>query len=291
MMFVRFVPFIFVFLWSTGFIGAKYALPFIEPFFLLFIRMLCTLAVFLVLCQIFRSKWPATIIAAHQMAVGLLIHGCYLGGVFAAIKLGMPAGVTAFIVGTQPLLTAVVSHYGLGNKLGSREILGLLLGFVGLSVMLISTANAATTSFTVWGVLAAIIALLGISIGTIYQKQLAGGADFLTGSVWQYFSTLILMAVLAWSFEERVIIWHWQLVLALLWLVLVLSVLAVLLLMFMIREGESAKVASYFYLVPALSCLEAWWLFDENLPVAAIAAIGLTIIGVYLVVKRPIVNG
>lgn len=280
------IPFIFVFLWSTGFIGAKYALPFIEPFYLLFIRMLLTIGVFIILCLIFKVKWPTPQQAGHQMVTGILVHGAYLGGVFAAIKLGMPAGIAAIIVGIQPLLTALLSWQLLGGKLRSGQWLGLSLGLAGVVIIILSTRGTASGGLSLPAITATLISLAGISAGTLYQKRFGGGTDLLTGSLWQYISTAFIMAILAWSFEERTVIWDTQLIFALAWLVLGLSVSAILLLMFMIREGESAKVASYFYLVPAVVSVEAWFLFGEALPWIAVAAIGLTIFGVYLVVRK-----
>ncbi|WP_219988737.1 DMT family transporter [Leucothrix pacifica] len=284
---IRMIPLLFVFLWSTGFIGAKYALPFVEPFYLLFLRMVLTIFVFLALCLLFKAKWPPMRLAGHQMVSGALIHGVYLGGVFAAIKLGMPAGVAAIIVGIQPILTALISWQLFSDALRPMQWLGLGLGLVGVVVVVFSTQLQDEVSLTWPALIASIAALLGISIGTLYQKRFSGGVDLLTGSVWQYVSTAVLMAVLAWSFETREVTWDIQLILALGWLVFGLSVSAVLLLMYMIREGEASKVAAYFYLVPLVACVEAWLLFDEDLPPLAIAASVLTVLGVYLVLKKP----
>jgi drug/metabolite transporter (DMT)-like permease len=279
------VPLIFVFLWSTGFIAAKYALPFIEPFYLLFIRMSLTIGVFLCLCLIFRVQWLPARQAGHQMVTGFLVHGAYLGGVFAAIKWGMPAGITAIVVGVQPVLTASLGWYFLGEKLRPRQWLGLGLGLAGVITVLLSTGHQAGIVLTWPALLAAIAALVGISLGTLYQKRF-GGTNLLAGSIWQYVSVALLMALMTWVFETHQVVWDPQLILALGWLVFGLSVTAILLLMYMIREGETAKVASYFYLVPPVASIEAWLLFNESLSLVAITAITVTVIGVYLVVKR-----
>ncbi|WP_020393981.1 DMT family transporter [Thiolinea disciformis] len=285
---IRAIPFLFVFLWSTGFIGAKYALPFIEPFYLLFIRMLWTLAIFFLLAVSLKVTWPSPRQAMQQMVTGFLVHGVYLGGVFAAIKAGLPAGITAIVVGIQPVLTAFLSWKFLGEKLNKIQWLGLAFGLIGVSTIVISTRLTSITQATInhtalWSVL---LALLAISLGTLYQKKFGAGVNLVAGSFWQYVSTALLMGILAWSFETRQVVWDRQLIFALMWLVLGLSVSAILLLMYMIREGEAAKVASYFYLVPPVTSLEAWLLFDEALPPIALAAIALTMLGVYLVVKR-----
>jgi drug/metabolite transporter (DMT)-like permease len=285
-MIIRLVPFAFVLLWSTGFIGARYGLPWIEPFHLLLLRMLLTLVVFLGLILIFRAKWPDRCQAGHQMVVGLLVHAGYLGGVFAAIKLGLPAGVTALIVGLQPIFTALLARVVFSQRLLALQWLGLLIGLVGVSLVLGS--GLAEKSFTVHPVAlaAAFVALICISVGTLYQKKHGGGTDLLTGSFFQYLATTLAMAVLTLTFETGEVIWHPQLIGALLWLVFGLSVSAILLLMLMIRLGEVSRVASFFYLVPPLTAIEAWWLFDEQVSMLALIGILTTVAGVYLTLRR-----
>lgn len=283
---IRFVPLLFVLLWSTGFIGAKYALPYIEPFYLLFIRMLLTLLVFAALCVIFKAKWPTFQQGRQQMVTGLLVHACYLGGVFAAIKWQLPAGITAIVVGLQPLLTALLGWQWLGERLRVRQWLGLALGLLGVVVILLNGQQGGGFELRPAAMLAALLALVSISVGTLYQKRYGGGVDLLTGSVYQYLATALAMGVLAFLFEERTVEWSLTLLLALGWLVFGLSVSAILLLMYMIREGESARVASYFYLVPPVTTVEAWLLFGENLSLIQSGAIGITVLGVYLVLRR-----
>ncbi|GGK67369.1 DMT family transporter [Amphritea balenae] len=283
---ISLVPLMFVLLWSTGFIGAKYALPYIEPFYLLFIRMLLTLAVFTLLALIFKSRWPTLRQGGHQAVTGFLVHACYLGGVFAAIKWQMPAGIAAIVVGLQPLLTALIGWQWMGEKLRSIQWIGLLLGLVGVMLILLNGNSAGSFELQPAALIAIVLALLGISIGTLYQKRYGAGTDLLTGSIWQYLATALAMAVLAFVFEERQVEWSFQLILALGWLVFGLSISAILLLMFMIREGESARVASYFYLVPPVTSLEAWILFGEALSLVQVFAIAITVLGVYLVLKR-----
>lgn len=283
---IKLIPLLFVFLWSTGFISAKYALPFIEPFYFLFIRMVLTIGVFLLLCLLFRVKRLSARQVGHQMVTGFLIHGTYLGGVFAAIKWGMPAGITAIVVGVQPVLTACLGWSFLGERLQARQWLGLGLGLGGVITVLLSTGQQADIVLSWPALLAAISALLGISLGTLYQKRFGSSTNLLAGSAWQYLSVALLMAFLTWLFETQKVVWDLKLIIALGWLVVGLSVTAILLLMYMIREGETAKVASYFYLVPPVASIEAWILFDESLTVVSIVAIATTVLGVYLVVKR-----
>jgi len=282
---VRWVPLLFVLLWSTGFIGAKYGLPYIEPFYLLFLRMLLTLVVFAVLIRLFRARALGVRQALHQMVVGLLVHGGYLGGVFAAISWQMPAGIASLLVGLQPLLTALIAWQWLGSKLRALQWGGLLLGLLGVALVL-SGRGSSTSGELVWpALLAAIVALVAISIGTLYQKRFGQGVDLLSGSFYQYLSTALLMGLLSFGFETRQVDWQPELFLALLWLVVGLSVSAILLLMLMIREGEAARVASYFYLVPPVTAVEAWWLFDESLAPVALGGIAVAVLGVYLVIR------
>jgi drug/metabolite transporter (DMT)-like permease len=281
------IPFLFVFLWSTGFVAAKYALPYIEPFYLLFTRSAITVAVFLLLCLTFRVRALTFRQARQQMVTGFLVHGTYLGGVFAAIKWGMPAGITAMVVGVQPVLTALLGRVTLGARLHAIQWFGLALGLGGVTLVLWSTHQHEHMNLNGPSVLAAMTALFGISIGTIYQKRVGHGFNLIAGSFWQYIGMLLLMALLAWSFESRTAVWTVQLILSLAWLVCVLSVTAILLLMYMIREGETAKVASYFYLVPPMAATQAWVLFGESLSFVSMGAIVVTVVGVYLVIKTP----
>jgi len=282
---IRFVPLAFVLLWSTGFIGARYGLPYIEPFYLLLIRTLLTLGVFGGLILIFRAQWPSPRQALHQMVTGALVHGCYLGGVFAAIKWQLPAGVTSILVGLQPVLTAVLAWGLMGQTLQGRQWLGLGLGLLGVMLVLGTGLQPDQFELRLEAVLAALVALAGISIGTLYQKRFGAGTDLLTGSFYQYLSMALMMGLLTLGFEQHQVEWHPELIGALLWLVFGLSVSAILLLMLMIREGEVARIASYFYLVPPVTALEAWLLFDEQLSMLALGGMVLAVIGVYLVLR------
>lgn len=283
---LRLVPWAFVGIWSTGFIGAKYAVPYMEPFSFLLLRMLLTLVVFAGLLCWRKPKWCTPKQAVHQMMVGFLVHACYLGGVFAAIGWLLPAGVTALIVGVQPLLTAIIGWLWISERLQKIQWLGLLLGFVGVLLVVSQNDNqgASAADWEAWS--AALLALIAISVGTLYQKRFGSGVDLMVGAFYQYLATAVVMALLAWQFDSGVVIWSWPLIGALAWMVLALSVVAILLLLVMIREGEASKVVSYFYLVPPLTALEAWFLFGETLNSIALMGIGATVVGVYLTVKR-----
>jgi len=280
------VPLLFVLLWSTGFIGAKYGLPYIEPFNFLFYRMLLNLSVFLLLIKLLNAKTLTGQQKLHQMVVGLLVHAGYLGGVFAAIKLNMPAGLAALLVGLQPLLTALLVWVSGRENLSATQWAGLVLGLSGIVLVLHGNGQLDSLEFSFWAFVSVCIALVSISVGTLYQKHFCSGTDLLTGSFFQYLSSAIVVGMITWQFETGVVDWQLPLILSLAWLVLGLSVAAVLLLLFMIREGEASRVAAYFYLVPPFTALEAWLLFDERFSFEALVGFAVTVLGVYLVVKQ-----
>lgn len=282
--FIPIIPLIFVLLWSTGFIGSKYAMPYAEPFHVLWIRMILNLVVFAVLIYVLSSSKLTWQQAMHQMIVGILVHAGYLGGVFVAIDQGMAAGLSSLIVGLQPLLTAVLAWHLFQQSLQFRQWLGLGLGLAG--VLLVIYGNGKLSFEGELGAhawIAIVIALISISAGTLYQKRFGQGVDLMTGSFYQYLSTAIIMGMLSLGFETGEIDWQPPLILSLLWLVFGLSVAAVLLLLYMIRENEASRVASYFYLVPPVTAIQAWLLFDEQFSLLALVGLGIVVLGVYLV--------
>lgn len=284
----KLAPLIFVVLWSTGFIGSKYAVPYAEPFTILALRMYISLVMFLVLTMCYRASWPDWQGAKHSMIVGVLVHAAYLGGVFAAIKTGMPAGIASLLVGLQPLLTALLLWVGWSHRISKTQLIGLLLGLLGVFLVLIyGKPETVVLYFSTESLLYALVALLGITCGTLYQKHFCQQVELLTGTFYQYLSTAVVMTLAALLFETRVIDWQLPFVLAILWLVFGLSLIAILLLMYLIREGEATKVASYFYLTPAVTALMAWVLFGERLNGIGMVGVGITALGVYLVIQNP----
>lgn len=283
--FVFAMPGLFVLLWSTGFIGAKMGLPYAEPFSFLFIRFAILTLILVTAALVMRAPWPATRGAvARTSLVGLLVHGVYLGGVFSAIHAGLSAGVAALIVGLQPLLTAVGAGAFLGEKVKPRQWLGLVLGLLG--VMLVLGDKLSLAGHDLGGVAFAVAALFGITIGTLYQKRHGGAMDLRSGSAIQHGVAAAAMAVLAWSLESGDVQWSGELIFALAWLVLVLSLGAISLLYILIRRGAAAKVASLFYLTPPVTAVFAWILFDETLAPLAMAGMGVVVVGVALATRK-----
>ncbi len=280
---LKLVPIAFVLLWSTGFIGAKYSMPYAEPFTLLGIRMAVATAFLMLMTVLIKTRWPSYKGALHSVVVGLLVHAVYLGGVFAAIKQGLPAGLTALIVGLQPILTAILAWLWWSEQLTFRQITGLILGLFGVTlVLMFRQTGQFNLELTANGLVFTLLAVFGISVGTLYQKKYCGDVNLIAGTFYQYLGTTAAMAMLAFAFETRVVEWTLTLILALAWLIIVLSIAAVLLLMLMIREGKATTVAVYFYLTPPLTTLLSWILFDERPGIVALIGIGVASAGVYL---------
>ena len=282
----RLIPPLFVLLWATGFIGARYAMPWAEPFTFLAARFAIAFALLGALLLAWRSRSASLTDAMHSAIAGMLMHGIYLGGVFWAIHRGMPAGISALIVGLQPLITAILAGRLLGEKILPRHWLGLALGFVGVIIVLSPKFGAIGGGITPPTLAAAVIAVFSMSLGTIWQKRFGGNTDPVSSAFYQYLGAAALMAVGSIAFETRTVTVNGELIFAMAWLVLVLSIGAIFLLMYMIRQGEMSKVASLFYLVPAVTAVIAWVLFDEQLTLLQIAGIAVTTFGVGLATTR-----
>ena len=280
----RLYPFLFVFLWSTGFIGAKYGLPDAEPLSFLLARYGLVIGLMLVIALATRAPWPKQPRQWLHIGIsGLLVHAVYLGGVFIAIKHGLPAGVTALVVGMQPLLTAVGAGWLLGEKVVARQWAGLGLGLVGVALVVSGKFGEAAALGPM--LLPALVALLGITIGTLYQKRFCASFDLRTGSVIQFVPTAMVTALAVAVFEDFHIAWTGDFIFALGWLVLVLSIGAISLLNLLIRSGSAVNVASLFYLTPLSTALIAFVVFGEKLTLTAGLGMLIAVSGVYLVAR------
>ncbi len=280
-------PLLFVALWSTGFIGAKFGLPYVEPLTFLAVRYAAVLVLMGLVVWHTRAPWPATLRECGHIAVtGVLVHAVYLGGVFIAIGHGLPAGVAAIVVGLQPLLTALGAGWLLREKVRATQWAGLAAGFAGVALVVAHKVAAGAGLTTLWTLLFPVaVALLAITAGTLYQKRYCPSFDLRTGSLIQFIPSLVLTGLAAAATETMHIEWTGSFVFALAWLVLVLSLGAVTLLNVLIRSGTAVNVASLFYLVPPCTALVAWALFGETLTGLALAGMGLTVFGVWLARK------
>ncbi|HRP76937.1 MAG TPA: DMT family transporter [Rhodocyclaceae bacterium] len=279
------MPMLFVLLWSTGFIGAKFGLPYAEPLTFLSIRYALVIALMTVIALATRAPWPRDWRQAlHIGMTGILVHGIYLGGVFTAIHNGLSAGIAALIVGMQPLLTALGAGWLLGERVSVGQWAGLALGFGGVAIVVGSKGGVGAASLAELGPLMVpiVAALFGITMGTLYQKRYCPGFDLRTGSVIQFIPTLALTALVASQTESMQIEWSGEFVFALTWLVLVLSLGAISLLNLLIRSGSAVNVASLFYLTPPTTALLAWLLFDETLTGFALIGMAIAVAGVWM---------
>ncbi|WP_426415978.1 DMT family transporter [Aestuariirhabdus sp. LZHN29] len=275
------IPTLFVFLWSTGFIGARFGLPYAEPMSFLALRMILNLACLALLLFLWRAPWPKRRDIGHMLVVGLLLHGIYLGGVFIAIDFGTPTGVTALLVGLQPLLTTLIAVSLSGFRPPPRQIAGLLLGVTG--IVLVLWPQEGTLQLPVAGVLCALAALLGITLGTLYQKRFCQQQHLLQSTFWQYLGAAMLFTPAALWWDERAIEWSLTFSLALAWSVLVLSVITILLLLLLIRQGEINRVTSLFFLVPPATALQGYLWFNESLAPQVLIGGVITLLAVTLI--------
>lgn len=275
------MPAVFVFLWSTGFIGGKLGLPYAEPMTFLAIRFAIVAACLAALALVVGAPWPRGRQFVHVAMAGLLLHGVYLGGVFASIHAGVEAGTSALIVGVQPILTAILAGPVLGEKVSARQWTGLLLGLAG--IVLVVEHKLGQGLGTPLGMGLSVLALLGITAGTLYQKRFCAAMDLRAGNAVQFLAAFCLTGLLALALESREVRWTAEFAFALGWLVVVLSFGAITLLMLLIRRGAASRVASLFFLVPPMTALIAWFLFGERFGPLAIAGMVLVAIGVALV--------
>jgi drug/metabolite transporter (DMT)-like permease len=278
---------VFVLLWSSGFVGAKLGLSYAEPLTYLALRMGAVVGLLLVIIVLTRPKWPSGAGIVHSAATGLMVHGLYLGGVFVAIEHGLSAGLAALVVSLQPVLTSTVANRFLGEHVVPRQWLGLALGLLGVYLVLHGKTAAGGATPLAW--LAVTLALLGITAGTLYQKHFGGGMDWRPALCVQYAAAGLLFVGGAFVFETRVVHWTPQFVFALAYLVLVLSLGTIWLFYYLIRRTEATRVTSLFYLVPPMTALMAWALFNDRLAPLALLGMAVCVAGVALVNLRPTV--
>jgi drug/metabolite transporter (DMT)-like permease len=286
------MPAIFVLIWSTGFIVAKFGLPFAPPLTFLAIRYFFSIVCFLVWIWLARAVWPSDKKQWQHLAVsGVLMHAGYLGGVWVAIKAGMGSGLTALIVGFQPVLTALWLTWLNTDKSGTsslpavtkRQWLGLLLGLVGL-LLVVARKFGTTSEVTLLTFAATVFALLCITAGTLYQKRFVSAADVRTANVIQLGAALMVTLPFA-MLETEAIVWNTSFVGAMAWAVLALTLGGSSLMFMLIQRGAATTVTSLLYLVPPTTALMAWVLFGEAITFVTVLGIILTAVGVSLVVR------
>ena len=284
-------PALFVLLWSTGFIGARYGLPYIEPLTFLAVRMALVVVIMAAIAFIGYAKWPNPGEVGHSLVAGSLVHGLYLGGVFIAISQGVPAGISALIPGLQPILTSTIANRFMGEKVTRLQWIGLALGLVGVLLVLHDRSIVLAGSTLGW--VASFLSLIGITLGTLYQKRYCGGIDWRVGNLIQYIGAGVLFTIGAFVFETREIHWSAELIFALAWLVLVLSIAGVGLMYWLIRRSAATGFASLFYMVPVVTAIFAYVLFGERLDALSVLGMVICAAGVVLANRgtaRPLID-
>jgi len=279
----RFAPALFVLLWSTGFVGAKYGLPYADPFVFLSVRILLAAALLFALAKL--MKMPVRIgstAVVRSGLIGFFLHACYLGGVFYSIAQGLPAGVAAVVTSLQPVLVSVLAVKVLGEKLRIGQMIGLLTGLIGVILVLGPSIDA---KIPTPAIVAILVALMGSTTATLLQKKMGADIPLISGTAYQYLFSGCVLGVIAIATQETSIAWNLRFTASFVWLVLVLSVGAILLLLWLLNTGSAASVSSLFYLVPPATALEAFFLFGEKVNTQGFLGIGITALGVWLVMR------
>ena len=285
----RYAPALFVFLWSTGFVGAKYIVPYAEPFTFLTIRYF--LAALILFAIAYAFKQPLKLNKEQlkaSFAVGILLHVIYIGGVFYAVSLGVSAGISAVIVSIQPVLVSLLAVPLLGERLRWVQVVGLFLGVAGIALLLLPKVFQGdyTASTSIVGIVICVIALLGTSGGYLVQKKLGGEIPFLSGTGAQYAISAIAFAILSVATEDQIIQWVPEFFFGLAWIVFMLSIASIVLLYGMLRTGSASKVSSLYYLVPPVAAIQAYFLFDEVIGFVGIIGMAFAGLGVVLVMRQ-----
>lgn len=289
-LFLRCVPLIFTFLWSSGWIVAGYSALYADPLTFLLVRYGSAALLIALLAFAVRAPWPNTPRAILDCVVtGILLHAAYLGGVWWAVRHGLPAGISGLIAGLQPILTALLAPALVGERISLVRWAGILCGFLGIALVLepklVGVAPAA-----LWGVLVPVvvnvIGMFAVTFGSFYQKARIVTGDLRTVTALQYVSAFVVTLPFAWVLEPMRIEWNLTMALVLAWSVLALSLGGIGLYLMMIRQGAVSRVSTFLYLVPALVAVEAWLLFGENLSPVQILGMAVTILGVALASRK-----
>ena len=280
----RFAPVLFVLLWSTGFIGAKYGLPYADPFIFLSVRVLIAGLILFAVAAVMKSPIAIGVSAITRSSlIGFFLHACYLGGVFYSISKGLPAGVAAVVTSLQPVLVSVLAVRVLGEQLRFKQVVGLLLGLIGVVLVL---GPSFEQDIPVSGVIGILVALIGSTAATLLQKKIGADVPLIAGTAYQYLASGFVLALAAIATGGTRIEWSGQFVVAFVWLIAVLSVGAILLLLWLLNSGSAASVSSLLYLVPPATALEAFLLFGEKVNTQGFLGIGITALGVWLVIAN-----
>ncbi|NDA82313.1 MAG: DMT family transporter [Actinobacteria bacterium] len=286
---MRFAPIVFVLLWSTGFVGAKYILPFAEPFVFLTIRYAVATVLLVVIAKAIGESLSLTRDQVWQsISVGVFLQVIYIGGVFYAVHLGVPAGITSAIVSLQPIVVSVLAVKFLGEKIRWVQAGGLILGLLGVSLLLLPKVFSGdfSPSFSGVGILSCFLALSGTTAGYLLQKKSGTDIPFLPGTAVQFAAATVIFALAATFTEEWKVEVTTEFLLALAWIVIALSIGSIFLLFYLLKHDSASSVSSLYYLVPPLTAIEAFVLFREKISPIGLFGMALAALGTILVTRK-----
>lgn len=281
----RLAPILFVILWASGFVGAQAGMPYAEPGTFLSLRFAFAFAVLAALSWVMRAERLSRQQTLSAFLIGMLVHGVYLTGIFWAVRHGMPSAVAAVVVGLQPLLTALLASWFLGEPMTRRHGAGLVLGFVGVVLVLAPKLDVTGSGINATTVAAVLISCVAIACGTVLQRAVGGSTDLRSGTAVQYLGGLLPPAILM-LFETRVVIWSGELVFAFVWLVFVLSISAVMLLMWLINRGSVTQVGALFFMVPGVAAAMSWVIYGDALGGVQLCGMVTTAVATWLVQRK-----
>jgi drug/metabolite transporter (DMT)-like permease len=285
---LRLAPALFVLLWSTGWIAARFGAPYADPLSFLVLRYIIAGCLLSGLALMVGAPWPRGRAALHVAVSGVLLHAIYLGGVWWAIAQGLPAGISGLIAAVQPILTALLAPKLAGERITRLHWAGIALGFVGIGLVLEPKLIGITgfVSGLVWPVIINVLAMISVTFGTFYQKRFVPTGDLRSVTALQYAGAALATLPIALLSESFRFAWNQTLVLTMAWSVLALSMGAIGLFLLLIRNGAVYRAAALIYLVPPAVALEAYWLFGETLLPLQVAGMMLAAAGVALATRR-----
>ena len=286
---LRLAPAIFVAIWSTGWVVARYGADYSDPFTFLVVRFALAFFAMAAIAVVFRAPWPKGKARWHAMMSGVLLHAIYLGGVWWAIARGVPAGISGLIAAIQPILTAVLAPIVLKERIGWSQWSGIALGFAGIALVLepkLAALGGTVDSLAFVPLAINALSMVSVTAGTFYQKRFIPSGDLRTVTALQYSGAFLAVLPFAVLLEPMHMAWGWQLAAVMGWSVIALSLGAIGLLLLLIRRGAVSRAAALIYLVPPSVALEAWLAFGETLAPVQLAGMVLTVMGVALATRR-----
>lgn len=288
-LFLRLMPLLFTFLWSSGWIVAGYSALYSDPLTFLLVRYACAGVLIAGFAFAVRAPWPKGRAILDCIVTGILIHAIYLGGVWWAVRHGLPAGISGLIAGLQPILSALLSPMLVGERISPVRWAGIVCGFLGIALVLepkLVGVEPEALRAVLLPVIVNVVGMLAVTFGSFYQKAHVVSGDLRTVTAWQYLTAFVVTLPFAFALEPMRIEWNLTMVLVLAWSVLALSLGGIGLYLWLIRRGEVSRTATFLYLVPPAVAVEAWLLFGETLTPTQLAGMAVAILGVVLASRK-----